>query len=219
MLIDHYTTSSISQIQQWVVWKESVANCKHYKAITSLLFSRVGVWSKSGFKGLFSNFKGINIQHWPCCQSSMTSAVFKTTGNSELGNLRLQWVQDNWELEEKKQTGKIRFERSSNSEFQVGNSGLFLELQPEDPWHHDSTLSQLSWKHHKSREWQTLTTKFDDKMSQWRTAPPTSCSSEYSTRRVQKGCICCCINDVIWQGDMYTVVKKVILSVCCVVSC
>ena len=77
-----------------MVWKESVANCKHCKAITSLLFSGVGVWSRSGFKGLFSTLKRINIQHGPCCQSSKTSATFKTTGNSELGNLRLSqfWV-------------------------------------------------------------------------------------------------------------------------------
>ena len=42
---------------------------------------------KSGFKGLFSKLKVINIQHWPCCQSSMISAVLKTTVNSELRNL------------------------------------------------------------------------------------------------------------------------------------
>ena len=59
----HYTTSWKLQIQQWVVWKESVAKCKHCKAITSLLFSREGVWSKSGFKGLYSKLKRINIQH------------------------------------------------------------------------------------------------------------------------------------------------------------
>ena len=47
-------------IQQWVVWKESVANCKRCKAITNMYFSEVGVWSKSGFKGLFSKLKRIN---------------------------------------------------------------------------------------------------------------------------------------------------------------
>ncbi|KAK6301622.1 hypothetical protein J4Q44_G00276750, partial [Coregonus suidteri] len=41
----------------------------------------------SGFKSLFSMLKMINIQHWPCCQSSMISAALKTTVNSELGNL------------------------------------------------------------------------------------------------------------------------------------
>ena len=82
----HYTTSCKLLNQQWVVAKDSVANCKHCKAITSLLFSGVDVWAKSGFKGLFSNFKMINIQHWPCCQSIMTSAAFKTTGNSEISD-------------------------------------------------------------------------------------------------------------------------------------
>jgi hypothetical protein len=40
-----------------MVWKEPVANCKRCKAITSLLFSGVDVWSKSGFNGLFSKLK------------------------------------------------------------------------------------------------------------------------------------------------------------------
>jgi hypothetical protein len=49
---------------------------------------------------------------------------------------------------------------------------------------------------------------------------PPSCSSEHiTTRWVQKCLVCCWINDVICQGDMYMVAKKVILSVCCVVSC
>ena len=60
---------------------------------------------------------------------------------------------------------------------------------------------------------------FDDKICpQWTAAPP-SCSNEHSTTRgVQKCLVCGCINDVIFQGDMYTVAKKVILSVCCVVA-
>ena len=33
------------------------------KTITSLLFSGEYVWSKSGFKGLFSKLKRINTQH------------------------------------------------------------------------------------------------------------------------------------------------------------
>ena len=34
-------------------WFVIVSNYKHCKAITSLLFSGVGMWSKSGFSGLF----------------------------------------------------------------------------------------------------------------------------------------------------------------------
>ena len=50
---------------------------------------------------------------------------------------------------------------------------------------------------------------FDDKICPRRTAAPPSCSSEHSTTRwVQKSIVCCCINDVIYQGDMYTVAKK-----------
>jgi hypothetical protein len=106
----HYTTSWKLQIQQWVVWKESVANCKSCKAITSLLFCVVGVWSKCGFKGLFSKLKKDKHStpwirkgwiHLPCCQLSKTSAASKKLETRELGNLRLQWVQDNWELGEK----------------------------------------------------------------------------------------------------------------------
>jgi hypothetical protein len=44
-----------------VVWKDSEANYKRCKVITRLLFSGVGVWSTSGFKGLFSKLKKINI--------------------------------------------------------------------------------------------------------------------------------------------------------------
>ena len=127
----HYTS------WKWWFGRNQWLTCMRCKAITSLLFSGVGVWSKSGFKGLFSKLKRINMQHWPCCQSSMTAHALKTTGNTELGNLRLQWVQNNWELWQKwALTGKIRFEQSSNSELQVGNS----ELWTEDHWHHDWTL-------------------------------------------------------------------------------
>ena len=58
---------------------------------------------------------------------AMIYAEFKTTGNSEINKLRL---------------GKIWFERSSNSEFQLWNSGLFLRaltFRPEDRWRHDLT--------------------------------------------------------------------------------
>jgi hypothetical protein len=40
-----------------------MANYKRCKAITIVLFSGVGVLAKSGFKGLFSKLKRINIQH------------------------------------------------------------------------------------------------------------------------------------------------------------
>ena len=76
----------------------------------------------------------------------MTSAEFKTTGNSE---------------EKQAPTKKMCFEWSSNSEFQVEKSGLLLERQAEDHWRHDS---QLSWKHHTSWEYQTSMTKFDGKI-------------------------------------------------------
>ena len=77
-----------------MVWKESVADCKHCKAITRLLFSGVGLWSKSGVKVHFSKLKRINIQHWPCQWLSSKQletwnweisdfSEFKTTGNSE----------------------------------------------------------------------------------------------------------------------------------------
>ena len=68
-------------------------------------------------------------------------------------------------------TEKIRFELSSNSEFQVGNSDLFLELQPEDHWSQDSTLFLSEFpkclESTKNPEkdrlwWQSLTTKFAD---------------------------------------------------------
>ena len=160
----------------------------------------------------------INNQQWPCCQWSMICALIKATVNSELQNLTLVSLRQLGTLENRATTGTIRFELSSNS-------GLFLELRLEDHWcHHYSTFffqsSQLSWKHHKSRECQTLMTKIDDKICPRRTATPASCSSEHSTTRwVQKCIVCCCINYVIWQGYMYTVAKKVILSVCCVVSC
>jgi hypothetical protein len=53
----------------------------------------------------------------------------------------------------------------------------------------------------------------------WWQSFPKKDRREHSTRWVQKCLVCCCINDVIWQGDMYTVANKVILSVYCVVSC
>lgn len=48
-----------------------------------------------------------------------------TLGTWKSQDFRLQCVQDYWE---RAPTGKNRFERSSNFEFQVGNSGLFLKL-------------------------------------------------------------------------------------------
>ena len=123
VLIGHKHYRSL-QSQQWAFWTESVANCKHCEAIISLLFSGAGVWSKSGFKGLFYKLKRINIQYWPCCQSSMTSAAFKSTGYSEIGKSQTSVSSRQLGTLKKKQapTGKIRFERSSNSELQVGNS-------------------------------------------------------------------------------------------------
>ena len=139
-----------------------MANFKLCKAITSLLFSGDSVWSKSGFKGLFSKLKRINIHSQ------------YTTGQKRLNTLENQEPQNNnnkavykhglffaflrkaalphsknWKLKtgksqtsvssrqfgtQKKQalTGKISFEWSSNLVFQVGGSGLFLELRPED---------------------------------------------------------------------------------------
>jgi hypothetical protein len=156
----------------------------------------------------------INIQHWPCCQSIMISAALKL----ELGNLTSMSSRPLG-------TQKKRAPDWDNTFWtvnQVGNAGLFLELRPEDfHCHHELTLffSALSWKHHKARECQTLMTKFDDKICLWRTAAPRSCSSDHSTWCVQKYIVRCSINYVICQGDMYTVAKKVILNVGCVVNC
>jgi hypothetical protein len=58
-----------------------------------------------------------------------------------------------------------------------------------------------------------LMSKFDDKIC------PQGPSRHHPVQ-VSTACIvCCCINDAICQGDMYTVAKEVILSVSCVVSC
>ena len=115
--------------------------------------------------GLFSY--GL-FSYWPCCQWSMICAALKITANSELEHLTLVCSRQLETQEKWATTGKIRFELSSNSELYVGNSGLFLELQLEDNWHHYSTLfffpsSQLSWKHHESKECQSLMTKFAHK--------------------------------------------------------
>jgi hypothetical protein len=122
-------------------------------------------------------------------------------------------------------TGKIRFEWSPYSEFQVGHSGLFLELRPEDHWHHDSTLFffrlpsclESTINPENARLWWEIwMTKFAHE------GPPRHLAVQVSTAQQgeSKKCIvCCCINDVICQGDMHTVAKKVKLSVCCVVSC
>jgi hypothetical protein len=53
------------------------------------------------------------------------------------GNVRTGWSQTSVSSI---QLGTLS-KTSSNSEFQVGNSGLFLELWPEDHGCHDSTLS------------------------------------------------------------------------------
>jgi hypothetical protein len=66
-----------------MVWKESVANCNIAKQSLAWYSVEWVCGHKSGFKGLFSKLKRINIQHWPWCQSSMSSATLKT----ELGNL------------------------------------------------------------------------------------------------------------------------------------
>lgn len=81
-------------------------------------------------------------------------APFKRTGNSEISDVGLQCVQDNWELgnlrrwisvrsrqlgtqkKNKLQLGK--FVLNGPPEFQVGNSGIILKLrllQPEDHCH------------------------------------------------------------------------------------
>ena len=72
-------------------------------------------------------------------------SAFKTTGNSRKNRLRLR---------------KDSFELSSNLEFQLRNSGLFLELSLSDLKIPDVMIwpcifpnSQLSWKHHKSVKW------------------------------------------------------------------
>ena len=110
----HCTTSWKLEIQQWVVWKESKANCKRCKTITILLplpaiwwrgcVVQVWVWGfkTSLWKGLFSKLKMITIHtqhHRPEKVEYIGHAagllLFKTFGNTELGNLRLQWVQDN----------------------------------------------------------------------------------------------------------------------------
>lgn len=58
-----------------------------------------------------------------------TAAVFLCVQNWKHGIGRLSSVQDNRELGGKlATTGKNRFEWSSISEFQVGNSSIYLEL-------------------------------------------------------------------------------------------
>ena len=130
------------------------------------------------------------------------------------------WVQDNWELRKKwASTGKIHFEWSSNSEFEVGSSGLFLELRPEDHWRNDSTLffffrvsSCLERTKNPENDrlcWLSLMTKFAHK------GPPHHLPVQVSTAQQGEYKHFCFINYVICQEDMYTVAKKVILSVCC----
>ena len=146
----------------------------------------------------------INIQHWPCCQWIMICAALNTTVNLELRKLNFS---------EFKTTGK-----SGINELWLGKyvlnvhptpnckSGLFLDIRPEDQWcHHNSTLfffpsSQLFCPR--------------------RTVAPPSSSHEHSIIRwVQKCIVCCYMNYVICQGDMYAVARKLILSVCCVIRC
>jgi hypothetical protein len=72
---------------------------------------------------------------WVMSESRVSVAAIKTSGYSELGT----WKSPT--SEHLKQLGTIKkelrlennlFERSSNSEFQLGNSGLFLELRFSD---------------------------------------------------------------------------------------
>jgi hypothetical protein len=155
----------------------------------------------------------------------MTSAAFKTPGNSEPRNVRFQWVQDNWELWKKRSSD---WENTFWTVIQLRIPSRELgPLSRAQTWRSLTSWfclvfakSQLSWKHHKSRESQTLMTMFHDKICP-QEGPPSHLPVQVSTaeRWVQKCIVCCCINDVICQGDMYTVVNKVILSVYCVVSC
>jgi hypothetical protein len=68
----------------------------------------------------------MSVQHDFCCVQK----------NWKLGTRKSQTsvnLRHNWELWKKQApTGKICFQQSSNSEFQIENSGLFLELQPEN---------------------------------------------------------------------------------------
>ena len=77
--------------------------------------------------GLFSKFKMVNIQHWPCCQLSMICATLKTTVNSELRKL---------DFSEFKTTGKSGINELRQGKYILNShptpnckSGLFLELR------------------------------------------------------------------------------------------
>ena len=79
--------------------------------------------------------------------------------------------------------------------------------------------SQLSWKHHKSRKCHTSRTKFD-KCTHDKDHRDTFLFKWEQHNRVSTKMYCMLLpNYVICQEDMYTVAKKVMLSVCCVVSC
>ena len=101
--------------------------------------------------------------------------------------------------------GKKNFEISSKLEVLFRNSGLFLELRPEDHWcHHDSTfccwvpscLESTINPENGRLWWQSLMTKFAHEGSPCHLPVQVS-----ATRWVQKCLVCCCIIYVICQGD------------------
>ena len=190
-----------------MVWKESVCLTASIAKKSLACYSVEWLCApKSGIKGLFSNVELFQVQHWPCCQWSMICATLKTTVNSELRKL---------DFSEFKTTGKLGINELRLGKYilnghQTRNCkfGLFLELRPEDQWHHhDSSI----WKQQKSRECQTLMTTFSHE------GPLRHLPVQVST--AQQGPKMYCMMLYICQGDMYTIAKKVILSVCCVVRC
>ena len=165
----------------------------------------------------------LSIQHDLC----------RAQNNCYLGNweIWLQWVQDNWELRKNNlRLGKYFLNGHSTRNCKSGTLASFYSYDRKITdiimiWHfffwrfYSEFPVVLNAPHFQRMT--DLMTKLDDKLCPRRSAaPPYYCSSEHSTTRwVQKCLVCYCINDVICQGDMYTVAKKVILSVCCVVSC
>ena len=149
----------------------------------------------------------------------MISATSKTTGNSELGNLRLQWVQDNWELW-KKTSSVLNGHPTRNSKTGTRTLSRALTWRSQTSWFYliffqiSSCLESTINPENARIEWQSLMRKYAHK------GPLCHLPVQVSTvQQVQICLVCCCINYVICQWDMYTVAKEVTLSVCCVVSC
>jgi hypothetical protein len=101
-------------------------------------------WPNAADNALTGHCGGVLVPYskWiPCLPLSITAA-FKTTGNSEISDFSPFKTTGNSERNELR-LGKNGFERSSNPEFQLRNSGLFLDFTT---WR-SLMSSQLSWKH------------------------------------------------------------------------